>query len=254
MSDLIIGKERRYYKEVDSTNTKAKEWAREGAKDGSLVLADRQTSGKGRNGRIWDSPPGVGIWMSTILRPSLNPQDVPQLSLIAGVAICKAIQQCTGLDAKIKWPNDVVVEGKKVCGILCEMQVIQERVKYAIVGIGINVNTEIFPQDLPHASSLYLLSGKKQDREEMITCLCQYFDSYYKSYEETACLTFLMEEYKSNCITLNNKVKILDNKESYEAYASDISQEGHLILRLPDGSKKEVFAGEVSVRGLYGYI
>ncbi len=251
---MVVGQERRYYKEVDSTNTKAKLWAKAGAKTGSLVIADRQTAGRGRNGRDWHSPSGVGIWMSVLLRPEVDVVAIPRLSLVAGLAIVKAVQAHTGLDAKIKWPNDVVINGKKVCGVLCEMQGSGGRVDYAVVGVGMNVNTEAFPESLPYASSLYVESGIRYDREVLIEYFCNYFDTYYKAYQKEGKLIDFIEEYKNNCINLNNKVKILEDDRQYEAYATDINDKGHLIVQQDDGTITEVFVGEVSVRGLYGYV
>ncbi|MGL4799723.1 MAG: biotin--[acetyl-CoA-carboxylase] ligase [Cellulosilyticaceae bacterium] len=250
----MIGIKRRYYEEVDSTNTKAKEWAKQGAKDGSVVIADKQWAGKGRGGKCWASPAGVGIWMSIILRPTIKPQAIAPLTLIAGLAMSESIEEETGLEVGIKWPNDLVVHNKKICGILCEMHATQERVEYAIVGVGVNVNTEHFPEELPYASSLYLEKGKKYNREHMINRFCEIFEGYYMDYIKTEAFDALVSKYEDKCITLNKKVKIIDNQQTYEAYAKGISSEGHLIIQPETGEDRQIFAGEVSVRGLYGYV
>ena len=180
--------------------------------------------------------------------------DLPGLTLVAGLAICEAIQAQTDLPVRIKWPNDIVLNGKKICGILCEMQANQEGVQYAVVGVGVNVNTDSFPTDLPYASSLYRQSGIKYDREPIIESFCTRFDHYYRDYQKEQNLGFLLENYKSNCITLNNKVKIINNQQTKEAEAQDITKTGELFVQYEDGTEECILAGEVSVRGLYDYI
>ena len=142
-----LGKEIKYYSEIGSTNEEAKKLARDNAKEGTLVIADKQVSGKGRLGKVWDSPRGTGIWMSLILRPHIMPSEAGQLTLIAGLNMCEAIEKITGLKAEIKWPNDIIINSKKVCGILTEMSAELEQIKYVIVGIGVNVNNSHFPKD-----------------------------------------------------------------------------------------------------------
>lgn len=250
----MIGAKRRYYEETDSTNSRAKEWAKQGALDGSIVIADKQCAGRGRNGKVWTSPSGVGIWMSIILRPLLEAQELAPLTLITGLAMCEAIEEVTGVETKIKWPNDLVVKDKKLCGILCEMQATQKGVQHVIVGIGVNVNTEAFDVSLPYATSLYKVTGHQYNREQIIDAFCNVFEKYYRHYHDTKSFGDFKEKYEDKCITLNNKVKIIDNQQNYEAYAQHISEEGHLVILKEDGQTEEVYAGEVSVRGLYGYV
>lgn len=249
-----MGKIIEYYEEIDSTNTRAKEWAKEGAQAGSMVLAEMQNSGKGRLGRLWVSPSGVGIWMSIILRPDVMPVNVPQVTLVAGLSMCKAIRQVTGLEAQIKWPNDIVVASKKVCGILTEMSATMEKVNYVVVGVGVNVNTTEFDESIPYASSLAREGQKQYEREEIIKAFAEIFEEDCKLFEEDKSLKNILKEYKDYCITLNKEVRISNNQVDYIAYVEDISEDGSLIIKKQDGTYEKVFAGEVSVRGLYGYV
>lgn len=249
-----MGQEVVYLEVVDSTNNEAKKLAREGAKEGTLVIADEQQGGKGRLGRTWSSPPKEGIWMSLILRPEILPSEASQLTLIAGANMCEAIKKETGLDAKIKWPNDIVVNGKKVCGILTEMSAQVEGIDYVVVGIGVNVNMKAFPEDLPYASSLAIEGGKTYGRKQIVRSFLEGFEKDYESYMKKPNLSFIKERYEQNCITLHKTVKLISRDEEIVAYALQINEEGALIVEMEDGTKKNISFGEVSVRGLYGYI
>ena len=250
----VLGQTIYYKDEIDSTNNKAKELARKGAKEGTLVVADQQTSGKGRLGRVWESPAGTGIWMSIILRPNILPQYASQITLVAGLDMCEAIQEVTGLNAMIKWPNDVVVGGKKVCGILTEMSAEIEGINYIVVGIGVNVNMKHFPETLPYASSLVLQGGKEYSRKEIITNFLERFDKDYEQYKVKPDLEALQKRYERNCINLHKKVKLVRKSGEVVAEAIGINKEGELCVKYEDGTEETVLSGEVSVRGLYGYI
>ena len=243
-----------YKEEVDSTNSQAKILARQGAEEGLLVIAERQTQGKGRLGRSWESSAGTGICMSLVLRPNILPRYASQLTLLVGLSMCEVIQEVTGLDAQIKWPNDIVVHGKKVCGILAEMSAEMEGVNYIVMGIGVNVNNGYFPETLPHASSLAIESKREYPRKTIIKRFLENFERDYKIYKEHNDLTKIMTRYKKNCITLHRTVKLLIGDEIIFAEATDISDEGELIVTLQDGTLKVVTSGEVSVRGVYDYI
>ena len=250
----VLGQTIYYKDEIDSTNNKAKELARKGAKEGTLVVADQQTSGKGRLGRVWESPAGTGIWMSIILRPNILPQYASQITLVAGLDMCEAIQEVTGLNAMIKWPNDVVVGGKKVCGILTEMSAEIEGINYIVVGIGVNVNMKHFPETLPYASSLVLQGGKEYSRKEIITNFLERFEKDYEQYKVNPDLEALQKRYERNCINLHKKVKLVRKSGEVVAEAIGINKEGELCVKYEDGTEETVLSGEVSVRGLYGYI
>ena len=176
-----IGKKIYYYDETDSTNVRASRLAEEGAEHGTLVVADQQDAGKGRRGRGWSSLPGTGIFMTLILKPELNPSNASMLTLVAAMAVAKGITRCTGMEAKIKWPNDIVINGKKVVGILTEMSAQMDYVNHIVVGIGINVNNESFPEEIAqNATSLLLQSGKRVNRAALIEAVWEEFEKYYQ--------------------------------------------------------------------------
>ncbi|MDA3734246.1 biotin--[acetyl-CoA-carboxylase] ligase [Niameybacter massiliensis] len=250
---LCLGKEIAYYEEIDSTNTRLKAWAKEGAMEGSIVIAEEQLQGKGRLGRIWDSPKETGIWMSILVKPQIGIEKIPQITLLAGLATCEAIRKTTGLEAMIKWPNDIVVNNKKVCGILCEL-VNTGKDTAVIIGIGINVNSKKFPDDLPYATSLYLEGKEVYMREPIISCLLEQLEGYYIQYKKQLSLHNIIEQYKDKCINMNREVNIVSSTESYRATVKDIDVEGRLIVQKQNGIEETILAGEVSVRGLYGYI
>lgn len=254
LATQYMGQNLEYYEEIDSTNIRAKAWAREGAKEGSIVIADYQNMGKGRLGRVWLSPKGTGIWMSLILRPKLLPREISQITLVAGLSMCQATQAITGLEAKIKWPNDIVVNKKKVCGILTEMRVVENKIDYVVVGIGVNVNNQTFDETIPYATSLAIEGKNTYQRELIIKRFAEIFERQYELYNEDGNLKKILKEYRANCITLNKEVRILNEQEEYIAYIEDIDEDGSLIVKKQDGRYETIFSGEVSVRGLYGYV
>ncbi|NLI90026.1 MAG: biotin--[acetyl-CoA-carboxylase] ligase [Epulopiscium sp.] len=250
----VFGKEIYRYEEVTSTNEVARNMAKEGASEGLVVIADSQNKGRGRLGRSWQSPKGQGVWMSVITRPQIQVQDIPAITLITGLAVCKAIRQTTSLPAYIKWPNDIVVDGKKVCGILTQMSGDASKINYVIIGIGINVNIESFPEELEEvATSLKIEGGQNYDREEISISTLEFLELYYKEYIKVGSLENVLDKYKDLCITLKNQVLVLDDKKPYKATPLDIDKRGGLIVVREDGGKETIKFGEVSVRGIYGY-
>lgn len=244
-----------FYDEIGSTNDECKKLAEEGAKHGTLVVAEKQTKGKGRRGRSWESPKGTGIWMTLLLRPDIEPYNSSGLTLVTAMAINKAVQEITGLDAKIKWPNDIVVNGKKVTGILTEMSAQPEMINYIVIGIGINVNTEEFPEDIAKtASSLKIESGKTIKRSSIIALFGKYFEQYYAKYIKTQDMSLLIDEYNKELINVDRQIKVLAKENSYTGIAKGINRHGELIVETENKELKNVVAGEVSVRGLYGYV
>ena len=249
-----LGQKIHHYHQIDSTNKEAKKLAANGEREGTVVIAEEQLAGRGRSGRTWFAPQ-TGIWMSVILRPPISPADASKITLIAGLAVCEGIKAVTGLPAQIKWPNDIVLHNKKVCGILTEMSAEMEKVNYIILGIGINVNISSFPEDIKNmATSLKIEGGKDYDRKEIVKAILTNLEKYYEAYLNKQDLENLIEKYKSYCLTLGKEVKIIHRNEEFIGKAIDLTEEGELMVEKHDGQVITVFSGEVSVRGLYGYI
>ncbi len=248
------GQEIYYYDVTDSTNIRAKELAEEGHPSGTLVVADRQEAGRGRRGRSWDSPSGTGIFMTLLLKPEMNPNHASMLTLVAAMAVARAISKCAGTEALIKWPNDIVIGGKKICGILTEMSAQFDFINHIVIGIGINVHNEHFPEEIAEtAGSILLQTGKRIRRAELIEQILEQFEHYYAIFMETEDLSGLVKEYNSILVNMNKSVRVLDPKEPFEGKAMGITKKGELIVDTWE-SRKMVSSGEVSVRGLYGYV
>lgn len=255
MKTRWAGKKVVYYDETDSTNNRAKDAGEKGGEHGTLFVADRQVAGKGRRGRSWDSPAGTSIYMTILLHPDMLPSKAPRLTLLMALAVAEGIQKVTGLETQIKWPNDIVIHGRKVCGILTEMSAEIDYINYVVIGVGINVNQETFPEEIhERAVSLKAETGTSVKRSELIAAAMESFEKYYEIFLKTGDLSEVREQYNSLLVNINKEVKVLEPGNEYEAYALGINETGELIVRLPGGQKKEVYAGEVSVRGVYGYV
>ena len=247
------GKTVHFARETDSTNLWIKRLAKEGASEGTLALAEFQSAGRGRLGRSWEVPEGTSVMMSILLRPKFEPQYAPTLTLVMGMAVAKAVKSL-GFDVSIKWPNDVVVSHKKICGILTEMGVRDGKIDYAVIGVGINVNIKEFPEEMADkATSLYLESGREFDRSQIPGLVMEAFEEYYEKFAATCDLSGLKEEYESILANYNQPVRVLA-KEPYEGVARGITDGGELLVEKTDGTIVAVSAGEVSVRGLYSYV
>lgn len=237
-----IGRNIKWYKTLDSTNTEAK---RNGDMcDGTLFIADTQTNGRGRLGREWASQEGDGIFMSLLLKPGINPEEASKITLIAGIAAARAI----GMDCGIKWPNDIVMGTKKVCGILTEMSM-----GNIICGIGINVNNQSFDEDLSYkATSMKIETGKEHKREDIIRNFANEFQPLYKQFLEEG-IASIMDLYRGMCVTIGRDVTVIYPDRQFDARAVDVDNNGNLVVEV-DGEKMVVSSGEVSVRGMFGYI
>lgn len=250
-----VAKEVLYFDTIDSTNTKAQELAEKGYPSGTLVVADKQESGKGRRGRSWVSPSGTGIFMTLMIKPDINPNNASMLTLVAALAVAKAITSVTGEEAMIKWPNDIVVNSKKVCGILTEMNAQFDYINHIVVGIGINVHNESFPEEISQMASSLMIEagGKRFHRAQIIAETMSYFEQYYDTFLKTQDLSALVREYDELLVNRNKSVRVLDPKEPYDGKAMGITPKGELIVDTWE-SRKLVSSGEVSVRGIYGYV
>lgn len=244
-----------FQEEVDSTNHYAKQMAEEGAPEGTLALADAQTAGRGRRGRGWTSPKGESVYMSLVLRPKIRPEHASMLTLVMGLSTAQGIGKLLNLPVKIKWPNDVVVNGKKICGILTEMSADMEGIRHVVIGVGINVNNQQFPEELKDkATSLRIETGRILNREEIRDCVLEAFSRNYEKFAETENLQEMLNEYNEVLANRDRQVQVLDPKEPFEGVARGINGQGELLVEKEDGSVIPVYAGEVSVRGMYSYV
>lgn len=238
---------------LDSTNNYGKELANRQQVHGTLIVADAQTAGKGRRGRGWQSPKGSNIYMSLCLEPKLRTDCVAGLTLVMALAVAEAVRKVTSCEPRIKWPNDVVLNGRKICGILTEM-LFTERGYAVVIGVGINVNVDSFSEEISKtATSLKLETGREISREALIAAVMNDFELFYAQYEERSDLTLLKERYESMLANKGKEVRVLDPQAPYTGVAKGITSEGNLVVVCEDGTEKEVYSGEVSVRGLYGY-
>ncbi|MCT4663239.1 MAG: biotin--[acetyl-CoA-carboxylase] ligase [Tissierellales bacterium] len=249
----FIGNKIYYYDSVGSTNVEAKKLADKNSGEGWIVIAEEQTEGKGRLGRTWQSPKKTGIWMSIVLRPDVEPREVPQLTQLAAAALIEALAKF-GIEAQIKWPNDIVINGKKICGILTEMTGTIERLNYIILGIGMNVNLEKndFPEELlDKATSIYMENGQKMNRQELVGEVLNSIEKYYKYFVAHDHEKYL-DVCRANSVLIGKTVRIIKHNKERKGVAVGIDNNGALIVEI-EGKLEKVISGEVSVRGLYGY-
>jgi len=236
--------------ETGSTNADAFRLAEEGAAEGTVVLADAQSGGKGRLGRIWSSPPGVNLYCSVILRPSVKPYEAPQLTFLSAVAVARAIELVTGLKPEIKWPNDLLIGGRKVAGLLNEMSAETDRINFVILGVGVNLNMTAgqFPPDLRHpATSLLLETGRQVGRARFSSILLSELDRLYAGF---LALGFgqAREEWQERCNAHGREVIVSDaGQEVVRGMFDGIDGDGALLLRCPDGRVERILSGDVRV-------
>ena len=243
--------------QVDSTNTEAKRQALQGAPDGLVILSDEQTGGRGRAGRSFQSPKGCGLYLSALLRPQLPPEETVNLTAWVAVAVCDGIQAACGIRPRIKWTNDIVLNGKKLCGILTEMGLESESgsLQYLVTGIGINVNhrPDDFQEEIRDmATSLAMELGRPVRRAELAIQIIRALDRMYAVFP--ARKAEYLEKYRSDCLTTGHPVRLITPAEVRDAVALSIDDDFHLVVQYPDGQTAAISAGEVSVRGLYGYV
>ncbi len=245
----VMGRSVHLFERIDSTQTAAHELVRQGAAEGTLVIAEEQFAGRGRMGRKWHSPPGKGIWMSLVLKPRIPLHFSPQLTLLLAVALCRSIGMAANVQAGIKWPNDLLVGGKKVSGILLESNAEDERLKYAIAGIGVSAN--LAPDDYPEelrdkATSLFIESGKIVDREKLICCFLEQFEHLYDLYHDQGFAPIRLMWEALN-VSLHRPVRVHSSKGTVEGFAESIDDLGALIIRLADGQKVKMYSGDVEI-------
>src|SRR6056297_2629294 len=250
-----IGKNILYFDTIDSTNKKAKEIA-ETSPDGTVVISEEQTAGRGRLGRNWSSPKGSSLLISILLKPEIDPSKVSNITLVGAVALVKALEYFD-IEGLIKWPNDIIINGKKIAGILTELSAEINQVNYVVMGIGVNLytNEEEFPEDIRHkAGSILSETGKTINRKKFTGKFLNCFEKYSQEYFLGNNFDEVIKISKERSILMGKEVKIVGRDYSYEAKVLDITEKGHLLIEKKDGSKEEIYSGEVSVRGKNGYI
>lgn len=251
-----VGRNIIFHKETSSTNIDAKELAEKGEAAGTVVVADMQTAGRGRRGRGWVSPAGKDIYMTVVLRPQCRPEKASVLTLVMALAVLKAVSEQIPQKCSIKWPNDIVVNGKKICGILTEMSAELDGIHYVVIGTGINVNQEFLAEEIQEtATALRIECGHQINRATLVARTLYYLEKYYAIFEENWDFSGLVNEYNQFLVNRDREVCVLDPKGAYEGTARGINKNGELLVeRKSDGELVQVYAGEVSVRGIYGYV
>ena len=243
------------YEEIDSTNAEAMRLAKDGEKHGTLVTAKKQYAGRGRRGRTWESEDADNIYMSLLLRPKFSAEKAPMLTLVMAYSVAKVLREREDLEVKIKWPNDLVIGKKKICGILTEMKMEERAISSVIIGVGINVNVENFPKELrDKATSLKKEAGREFCCTDLIAKIMESFEENYNRFAETEDVSFMQDEYNEMLVNCGKQVRILEPNNEYEAFALGINEEGELLVEKEDGKIERVFSGEVSVRGMYEYV
>lgn len=255
MQTCWAGKKVYFYESIGSTNVQARQLAEEEAPHGALIVTDMQTAGRGRRGRSWNSPAGTNIYFTLLLRPGFHPSKASMLTLVMAHAVAAAIEEETGLTVGIKWPNDIVIQGKKVCGILTEMSVEQDDIRHVVIGAGINVRQQDFAPELAErAVCLDEACGRRVNRCRLLAAVMEAFERDYEAFEAAGSLMPLRASYDERLINRGREVCVLDPAGEYRGVAQGITDTGELLVELSDGTVQKVFAGEVSVRGIYGYV
>lgn len=250
LSGSMFGKNIEYYPTLQSTNDHAKAIADQGVPEGTLVVAESQEQGKGRLGRFWFSPEGGGIYATVVLRPPLRPDQAPGFTLLAAVALAQAVLKETGLAPGIKWPNDLLLSGKKFCGILTEMKAEMDRIHYLVIGTGINVNVDIqlFPEEFRDtATSVKAILGQDVSRVRLLTAYLQTLENLYRIYLEQG-LSPIIKEWKAWNVTLGQHVTLTSGNEVFCGRAVDIDDSGGLVVLGNNGERRTFQSGEVTLR------
>jgi BirA family biotin operon repressor/biotin-[acetyl-CoA-carboxylase] ligase len=243
----VVGRDIQVFEQTTSTNDVAEKLARDGVKEGAVVFAESQTKGRGRLGRKWLSPTRKGLWFSVLLRPNLHPQETTQLTVISATALRRAIKTVAGLSAEIKWPNDLLLGGKKVAGILTEMSAEMDRVRHVILGIGVDVNQEEFPPELRKiATSLKIVSGGEISRAELAVEMLRELDFDYAricagKFSEVA------DEWESACATIGRNVTVHVGDRQFRGHAESLDDGGALLIRTEHGHLERIIGGDVTL-------
>lgn len=251
-----IGKNLMYFQTIDSTNNKAKELALNGYPNGTIIISEEQTLGRGRLGRSFVSPKYKGIWLSIILRPDIDPMNVPKVTQVGAAAVIRTLKDLD-IKAYVKWPNDIILNNKKVCGILTEMSGELNKVNYVVMGIGINANIDVgdFPEELRNtATSISCEVGRYINRKEIVSSLLNNFETLYDEFEKKESIATSISICKENSILIGKDVRIINRGKESIGKAIDLTDEGELLVQFNDGRVEKIISGEISIRGLHGYV
>lgn len=245
-----FGRNLLFREETDSTNMQAKILARQGGPEGSVLVADCQTGGRGRMGRTWVSPPGTNLYFSVILRPRVPPLRLSQIPLLVVSAIHQALDsEVEGVSAMIKWPNDILVKGRKVCGILCEMETEPDMTHFVVVGIGINVNLQDIPKEIEEiATSLFLEAGRKYSRPDILSAILNRFELLYEEWLEADDLRGFLPYLERHAWLKDKMVEVEHYNGTFAGYVRGLSRTGELLLEAEDGKVHVISSGEAHIR------
>ena len=249
MNTKILGHNYKYFDTIDSTNTYCKTLAESKAREGTLVISEEQTKGKGTKGRLWSSPKGSGLWFSIILRPKITISDLGKIVIVSSSALCETFKSLN-IDAKIKWPNDILINEKKLCGILTEVKLKGDYIDYIILGIGINVNIDYtdFNDNLKLiATSLKIETSREISRGYILGTFLNFFEKFYNEMLSNSYLEYF-RIYKENSFVINKTVNIIKNNTIEPVIVLDFDLEGSIIVKDSNGSIKKISSGEVSLR------
>lgn len=252
LNSKFIGRNILHFDTIDSTNDYAKKIAND-MENGTVIISEEQTKGRGRMGRKWYSRKGDGVWMSIILKPDINPYDCPFITLIAGASIVKSLNKL-GVKSSIKWPNDIVINNKKICGVLTELAAEIDKVNYVVLGIGINIKTLDFDEDIENIATSLYKEGYKLSRIDIVREILMEFENLYNNYIYNEDKEETLNICKKYSAILNKNIYLLKNGEKTRAKCIDINKDGNLIVQFEDNSIKEIISGEVSIRGEEGYV
>ena len=245
----VVGRDIQVFEQTTSTNDVAEKLARDGVPEGAVVFAESQTKGRGRLGRKWQSPTRKGLWFSVLLRPKMRPQEATQLTVASATALRRAIRSVTGLSAEIKWPNDLLIRGKKVVGILTEMSAEVDRVRHLILGIGVDVNqnADEFPPELrPLATSLKLATGEALCRAELATAILRELDADYARINAGE-FAAVADEWEAACVTIGRNVTVHAGNRQFSGRAEALDDDGALLIRTEHGHQERVTGGDVTL-------
>ena len=248
----IMGKKIFHFETIDSTNNYAKKIALEEL-DGTVIISEEQTKGRGRVGRQWRSKSGEGIWMSIILKPDMIPQKAPFITLIAGASIVKALNKL-GVETFIKWPNDIIINNKKVAGILTELSTEVDKINYIVLGIGINVKTIEFSQEISNIATSLYKEGHKVSRVDIVRNILEEFERLYLQYINHDLKDEILDICRKHSAIIGKDIYVIMNGEKDLVKCLDINKDGNLVIKNNENVIKEIMSGEVSIRGVEGYV